>query len=593
MLLLRQKKVVAPKTMSRIKRRHSSEDFWQFFLLRIAAVVGVILLIVSISYKVRYFKDDWLDRFNFYNPSQAPARPVASPSSDRLIQGSFSDSFSGVGWEDSEHTTVARDNRTMVISFPLKVSWTEMPEWTKTLDGAELITAKGNGKEIMVATRSGNVFLFHPANGRVATLTNRLPILEGALTYDAANSKWILLALDPGGQVALRVFAEGESVAFQAGIELPALSGIPASQAGMQFTLVCDAGMCLAAKSPSLFAISNEFDKSDVFNREKPVLVYVNLASGKAESISLPASQLATLAVGGGPGALLVGATKSVAGGYSADIYKFTNGKLNLLGASGHFDSEYLGVLHPAYNPETKTVLALYNAYFGQAVETQIFSPDVSDKSDKSNISYSRYLSARLLGTDIKGEVAVDLEPFAWGGTWWAGSFTGGLISGSRLNLGTERGRAVILRLRDGLGLDLGQNTPIPANVAQVVPGGDEKSLLVFFAGVNGIEGVYRLTDQGFVGSASATWTSVRINSWDRPVMQARIYRADDRGHQNIRYYLSNDGGKNWQLARPGELIDFPTSGNDLRYRIELSPSSDPLTSPWVTQIGVEYWLEK
>ncbi|MBN1674517.1 MAG: VCBS repeat-containing protein [Kiritimatiellae bacterium] len=54
-----------------------------------------------------------------------------------------------------------------------------------------------------------------------------------------------------------------------------------------------------------------------------------------------------------------------------------------------------------------------------------------------------------------------------------------------------------------------------------------------------------------------------------------------------IDWYLSNNGGATWLLARPGVQVVFPGSGNDLRWRAELH-SLSPALSPEVTRIDID-----
>jgi hypothetical protein len=53
-----------------------------------------------------------------------------------------------------------------------------------------------------------------------------------------------------------------------------------------------------------------------------------------------------------------------------------------------------------------------------------------------------------------------------------------------------------------------------------------------------------------------------------------------------VRYYLSNNGGSQWFLARPGMPLLFPTAGSDLRWRAELH-SLSPVHSPEVQELAL------
>ena len=54
----------------------------------------------------------------------------------------------------------------------------------------------------------------------------------------------------------------------------------------------------------------------------------------------------------------------------------------------------------------------------------------------------------------------------------------------------------------------------------------------------------------------------------------------------SVDYWLSNDGGGRWYLARPGVRFEFPAAGDDLRWKAELH-SSSPVRSPRIDEIRI------
>ena len=683
-----------PQVRFRLKRRHHSENFWSFFLSRIGAIVLIIAVAFLVGYGFRGIKDRWLSgfHFSFPAPSPSPSSPPASAlPSEQLTQGSFSDSFSGTGWMDANETSVARDNRTMVISFKPNITWQPETKLTSELASETLAAARGNGKEVVLVTSNGGLIVYSLSSQNILRDSlKHTDLAAAALTYDNSAAQWVVALATREGSEAVSAFSvRDQKIVWGNGWNIDALrlSGSPDIKS-LLLTLGCDQGRCLLAHS----SLPTSSPQGSI---ELATLNLLKLSPPSTVSLPTP-KNIIGLTVSGGGGAMLVGITRTTSSSYTSEIYQFQNGKLQIVATKDALTSEYPGLTWAAQDTQANSVLQFYNAYFGAALATQISAnkSNVSDKSNISDISYTRFLSARLLGGDTKGEIAADLEPFAWGGTWWAGNsvlplskgesvgvgngsppsqgesegvgavlplaggVSGGLplptparnasrseAGGSPVRGGANTSRAVVLRLRDGLGLDLMSTAPISnldsLRSAILVPGGDPNSVLAFLRDTQNKLTVYRIVDHGFSGTNPLLWTSVKVNSWDKPIVRARIYRADDsmrartgtnvgstneneqntqtntnvgstnNNEQNtrtntngdtvgavrdsqsvqVRYYLSNDGGESWYAAEPGEMVEFPSQGNDLRYKIELSPASDPLTSPWVTQIGVEYWL--
>jgi len=53
---------------------------------------------------------------------------------------------------------------------------------------------------------------------------------------------------------------------------------------------------------------------------------------------------------------------------------------------------------------------------------------------------------------------------------------------------------------------------------------------------------------------------------------------VDSPLNASITYYMSNNGGVKWFIVQPGATIIFPTTGTDLRWRVELHSLLPTLT---------------
>ena len=80
----------------------------------------------------------------------------------------------------------------------------------------------------------------------------------------------------------------------------------------------------------------------------------------------------------------------------------------------------------------------------------------------------------------------------------------------------------------------------------------------------------------------------------------ARIYFASlfastpsplDPESTAVELYLSNDGGNRWWQVAENQLFNFPTPGNDLRWRAVLR-SSSPRNSPEISYVTLEFGLD-
>ena len=130
----------------------------------------------------------------------------------------------------------------------------------------------------------------------------------------------------------------------------------------------------------------------------------------------------------------------------------------------------------------------------------------------------------------------------------------------------------------------------------RIIP--DEKSDSGYLvAGVpSGGTKVYWFSDSGFDLSRPQTVTSKKVNFDAAKIAAARITRLDGNSENaKTKHWLSNDGGLNWQATQPGEITLFDTQGNDLRWKIEITPSQSGTSyiTPYLGAIYLEYWYQR
>ncbi|MFA6145738.1 MAG: hypothetical protein WC697_00195 [Patescibacteria group bacterium] len=117
---------------------------------------------------------------------------------------------------------------------------------------------------------------------------------------------------------------------------------------------------------------------------------------------------------------------------------------------------------------------------------------------------------------------------------------------------------------------------------------------------------IYQFNDLGFDLSKTCQAVSVKINFSVAEIKAAQINLQGKTDNTKTEYWLSNDGGNNWEKAEIGKPTIFTTvglptesasrsekAGNDLRYKIILTPDSgDSFTTPVLNSINLQYWYK-
>ncbi len=267
------------------------------------------------------------------------------------------------------------------------------------------------------------------------------------------------------------------------------------------------------------------------------------------------------------------GEVEKIGENYEGHLYELINGEaVPLSSVNPLFSSQYSGKIVLGSDGPSKLFL-LYAAYEGKAFEIAVGSA-VSVTKDYSSIFNAR----------VTEEGDFNPKVIYKDGAWW--------ISSRLASAEATASAAKLLRIRDGFGTDF---TPLllgNASQFEFFPASGENELYGVLKTEVGGSYTYRFRDLGFKRSDKLVWESLRLNAWEGEVVRGRFTRIDagsDGGQ--IKYFLSNDGGKNWEEAELNKFVQFQEKGGDFRWRAELYSSNDQYSSPWIKTIGVEYYI--
>ncbi len=257
------------------------------------------------------------------------------------------------------------------------------------------------------------------------------------------------------------------------------------------------------------------------------------------------------------------------------------------------FTSQYPGKIVLGTDNVSKIFL-LYSAYEGKAFEIDVNAwrsnlPNIDAMSGGSTspiLDYSRIFNAR-----VTEEGAIEPQIFYKDDAWWIFS---------------TNETPKLLRIRAGMANDFTESIiesiittyDVVNFTAAPAPEANAIYLILRTSDVPGTSDVLRLKDLGFKKSDKLVWESLRLNSRDGEIVRGRFTRIYDSNSTIgtsepplIRYYLSNNGGKDWVKAEFNKFVQFTTKGGDFRWRAELYPSENPYKSPWIKWVGVEYYI--
>ena len=107
---------------------------------------------------------------------------------------------------------------------------------------------------------------------------------------------------------------------------------------------------------------------------------------------------------------------------------------------------------------------------------------------------------------------------------------------------------------------------------------------------------IFEFTDSGFDLSQIRQAVSQKVNFSVPAIMAAEISSLQGEAkNAKIECWLSNDAGVNWTKAEVGQKIAFKTRGNDLRWRIRIIPETSCFSyiTPYLRSIHLQYWYER
>ena len=91
---------------------------------------------------------------------------------------------------------------------------------------------------------------------------------------------------------------------------------------------------------------------------------------------------------------------------------------------------------------------------------------------------------------------------------------------------------------------------------------------------------------------------SKKVNFNVKEIKAVRIDKSENlKVNSQIQYSFSNDGGINWMKTDIGQMVYFQDTGNDLRWRVIISPLSRDIQEgknlSKISSINLTYWYER
>ncbi len=514
-------------------RRKKSELKELVSLLIKPAILLVFLIAVFLAAKPQIEK--LLSGFFSFSLPETPAVPREFAST--ASQGSFTELFSGTGWLNKEKTDVYQDQKLSSISFPPDYEWQEVSALSDGLKDETIIAANGNGKEVVLIAKNGKIFEFKDDTGQIRQVgqTASVQVKNAVLDYDDSAGVWVVAASSGNG------------------IEAGTASRIVSLNiSGSVDDLACANGECLLLADSNIYRFAENNPSSAVilpFPKGVPVGggIY-SVSLGKAKNI------------------LLVGGVEKKGSAYSSSIFKYSSGSLQslIINDQSLFSSVYPGTIRFGYDSENNQILAVYAAYIGQA---KLFQSSIINHQPSTD--FSRFFSQRVMDGNITPKI------LKYGNAWWLSS----KISQP----------AKFIRVEGGAGVDFADTLIRGQQSFELLPGFNPNELYAIVGSQS--PKIYRFIDKGYKKDKKIVWESLRLNRFDNEIISGKFYEIHGGEEDGkIRYYLSNDGGKNWQETKLNETVNFTGKGNDFRFKVELYPDISKSKTPWLNLISVEYY---
>ena len=577
-------------------------------------------------------------------PKPAPA-PTPTPTFESrlppgVVQGSFTELFSGTGWRDEAVSDAYHDQRMLSISLPPAYQQEAVPGMSAALapleknipltgqGSSDVAAVGGNGREVVVIAKSGKAIAFRSERAAIGSPAvaaakegDWTPVAapgfrSATLAYDETADRWVAALADAGG-TRVAIFSVQPSGIVVTGRKQLTTLEVPNPEVT---SFACAAGTCLAVIHSADGLSAEAGAKADEPRWSAYHFGIVGPPGGERETLldnTIADPALAHLSIGTVGDHLAVGVVTLEKGLYHGTVSLLAVSSSNPLAVSSSnplspdglqpvpgvtFVSEYAGDIAFGYDATHRDLLAVYHAGVGQAFLVHLAdgTTDLSAgavSAGQAGVAkaedYSRFFNQRVLATGSDGNPGVTYRFFRQGDAWWGSS-----VIGSPL--------ARLIRLQSGAGTDLTADA-IGSRSAMVFVPGFESAVLYGVAPASAeaaadkpasvplggtaagkAAAVFRFTNSGFEASATARWVSSKLNPPGTVVVAGMLKNREDGGA--VTYSFSNDGGATWVRAKPDVGVIFDGAGSDFRFRAELSPSGGPAKSPWVHRIEVSYY---
>ncbi len=305
----------------------------------------------------------------------------------------------------------------------------------------------------------------------------------------------------------------------------------------------------------------------------------------------------------------IVGIVTSDGGQYAGYVFLFDGSAflptLDVQGTSNVpaplVPSQYKGVW--GFGGTENDFLAVYGAYDGKAVQIHY---SLKTKT-YSLVNISQFFPIRVMANGFRPAVIQEVQPPPEVGpptvisvnqpaisgnqkTWYVFSLTDQKPKFIKL---WENGTGTIQGGADLTGSVLPSGTATALLAAAQLDGG-RPALFIKATKGDGSTSYYKFIDEGFDKSVARMVVSSNINNYPWSVARAAIASASTgSGAGTIAFALSPDG-VSWRDAPVGQMVELnDASSTRLFWRGVFSPSSDPMSSPFLSVVKVESQINR
>mgnify|MGYP001610204440 CR=1 FL=1 len=503
----------------------AKSDFLDFF--RSVSLLVILAGIVFLAYKI----------IPFLLP-RAPEETYESVEEPlNLVESSFTETFSGIGWIDTEKTTAWHDLKTSSFMLPPKYELRELNNFTSLLSGVEIVNFQKGGYDCVAVCKKGEILVLNPVNKKIVNISPAQTAgynLVG-LDYLANGGEWVVLGeKDGNAKVWIINVSPAEAV----------LREIAALGAKGDVGIACLRDKCL---------LRNGIDVQ--------LLTFSGSRTSAISGVQLPVFDAAGMQIGRTDAFWLIGFVADNGENefgraeYRSSFYKFDGEKFARV-LEKDFISEYRGDF--SFGGTSADWLAIYGAYQGQAWH---FSATENYMTE----NWSRFFGIRVM--EEKGFKPQILE------------------NGGAFYIGAGNSLPKLLKVESNTATDLSRLLKdFRYNI--LAEGSEANSVLIAAIDQEGSTRIFMFKNLGFDQSVNRAIYSKSVHSGN-PIWSARFSYIE--GTVGLRLYFSADGGEEWVEARNGEKTVFEKSGTDLRWRAILEKQKPKFVTPSLNLLEVKY----